>query len=148
MIKDKLDRANTYYILSEGIKIGFEWLKSQDLKNLSDGKYVIDSERIYANVQTYLTKQSAPYEAHREYIDIQYMISGEEKIGVADYSKCSIKVPYDKEKDIEFLDSNNDSYQLLRERDFLLLFPHDAHQPSLCVENQINVKKVVVKVQI
>ncbi len=148
MIKDKLARAKYYHNLSEGIKIGFEWLESQDLKNLPDGKYIINNS-VYANIQTYLTKQSAPFEAHHQYVDIQYMISGKERIGVADTSECANKVPYDIEKDIEFLECNiSPSYQYLSEGEFLLLFPHDAHQPSLSVEKTQNVKKVVVKVRL
>ena len=149
MIKDTLSRAEVYYNISEGIKKGFEWLKTQDFKKLPDGKYFIEEDKIYANIQTYLTKETAPFEAHRKYIDIQYMISGCEKIGVSDISSCSSKIPYDAEKDIEFLDCNTTgSFQDLNESEFLLLFPHDAHQPSLSQTEPANVKKVVVKVRI
>ena len=49
MIKDKLVNAETYYGLSERLKKGFEWLKSVNLKNINDGKYLIDGEDIYAS---------------------------------------------------------------------------------------------------
>ena len=74
MIKDSLKRAETYYGISERIKAGFEWIKNNDLKNLPDGRYEI-SDKIYANLQSYQTKDDAPYEGHRDYIDIQYMVS-------------------------------------------------------------------------
>ena len=89
MIKDKLTNANTYYNLSARIQQAFEWLKSNDLLNLTDGKHIIDGEHIFANVQTYSTKDEAPYEGHRKYADIQYMIKGCERIGVTDYKNCS-----------------------------------------------------------
>ena len=89
MIKDNLKYANLYYGISEGLKQGFEWLKHNSLENMSDGKYNI-SENIYANIQSYETKDNALYEAHRKYIDIQYMISGEEFIGQANYLECEV----------------------------------------------------------
>ena len=51
MIKDKLDNAHIYYSLSDNLKKGFEWLKSQDLVNIEPQKYVIDGEAVWANVQ-------------------------------------------------------------------------------------------------
>ncbi len=148
MIKDKLEYANTYYGISDSLKKGFEWLKNNDLKSLDDGRYQIDNN-IYANIQSYETKENAPYEAHREYADIQYMVEGAEKIGVTNYSNCTTVETYNKEKDIEFLNLNQkDSYELINEGEFLVLFPQDAHKPSINPDKKLNVKKVVVKVRL
>ncbi len=148
MIKDKLKNAESYYGISARLKKGFEWLKSTDLRNLRDGKYFIEGDKIFANVQSYWTKETAPYEGHRKYIDIQYMIDGAEKIGVVDYSKCSTIENYDNEKDIEFLESSNNEFQILNTEEFLVFFPQDAHQPALTNSEKQFVKKVIVKVKI
>ena len=97
MIKDTLLNAEVYYGLSEGIEKGLEWLLVTDFGSIPDGRYVIDGNKVYANVQSYETKLDALYEAHRDYIDIQYMISGVEKIGVVNYEKCEVVEEYDKE---------------------------------------------------
>ena len=146
MIKDNIKRAKTYYDIPERLQEGFEWIKNNDLENMADGRYEI-SDKIYANVQTYLTKDDAPYEAHRDYIDIQYMINGEELCGVTDYSNCFTTEEYNKDKDIEFL-SNSAEEQLfkLKEKEFFVFFPHDAHKPALKVSRNKQVKKVIVKV--
>lgn len=149
MIKDKLENAKTYYGISEKLKQGFEWLKKSDLVNIADGKYLIDGEKLFANVQSYDTKDDAPYEAHRKYADIQYMIKGVEKVGVTHYSNCSTEIEYNPEKDIEFLRCDIcDSFETLEEGDFLVFYPQDAHQPSLNPDKKLNVKKVIVKVEI
>ena len=149
MIKDKIVNAKTYYPLSENIKKGFEWLNSTDLDNIPDGKYYIDGDNLYANVQTYETKEDADYEAHRKYIDIQYVIRGKEYIGVTDINNCKTCKIYDLEKDIEFFKCDNEPpYQLLGESEFILLYPHDAHKPSINPKVKQTVKKVVVKVLI
>lgn len=148
MIKDKLSNAKIYFGISANLKKGFEWLINNDLKNIEDGKYIIEGDKIFANVQSYNTKDDAPYEGHRKYIDIQYMIEGKEKIGITNYENCTTLEAYNEEKDIEFLNSENKSYQILEEGDFLVFFPQDAHQPALNLNEKLFVKKVIVKVAI
>ena len=147
MIKDKLSNTETYFGLSEGLKQGFEWLKNTDLEAIKDGRYEISGSRIYVNVQTYETKTYAKYEAHRKYADIQYMIKGKELIGVCPLDNCKTCTEYDKDKDIEFFDSKSvDEWQTLNEGEFLVLFPQDAHKPSISDGKTQFVKKAVVKV--
>ena len=114
MIKDRLEHASSYYGISENLKKGFEWLKNNDMQNIMDGKYVIDGDKLFANVQSYNTKEDAPFEGHRKYIDIQYMIKGVEKIGVVDYKNCSTIENYNEEKDIEFLKINVEIYAFIK----------------------------------
>ena len=112
-------------------------------------KYLIDGDKVYASVQTYETKSDAKYESHRRYIDIQYMIKGEEKIGVTDLSNCKTCIEYDTDKDLEFYDNCSDEeFLALETGQFLILYPHDAHKPSISKGQKKNVKKVVVKVAI
>lgn len=132
--------------LSENIQKGLEWLRINDLDKFSDGRYAIDGEKIFVNIQSYETKRDALFEAHRKYIDIQYMIEGEEKIGVAKYSECKNEIPYDNIRDIEFLSCKADNYQLLKKDEFLILYPEDAHKPSIAIDNPNKVKKAVVKI--
>ena len=142
-------KGSLFNEIGQNLQKGLDWLRKTDLENLADGKYLIDSERIFANVQSYETKITAPFEAHKKYIDIQYMIKGEEKIGVVDYDVCTTVEQYNSQKDIEFLDcSENVNYCTLKEGEFLILYPDDAHQPSLAIDNPDFVKKAVVKVLI
>lgn len=149
MIKDKLKNAKIYYNLSEYLKKGFNWLESTDLKTLPDGKYEIDGTKVYASVQTYETKTDAKYESHQNYIDIQYMIKGSEKIGVTDLSNCTTCIEYDSERDLEFYDINcQEEYIELPESTFVVFYPQDAHKPSIAFDKPSIVKKVVVKVTV
>lgn len=137
MIKDKLNAQ---------IVKGLEFLSSADFSKLEDGRHEID-ENMYVNLQTYQTKEDSLFEAHRDYIDIQYIIKGEEKIGVTPYTECSKSIPYDKDKDIEFLVGSGEYYPLL-EGEYMILYPQDAHKPSISLNSQSTVRKAVVKVRI
>ncbi len=149
MIKDKIFNSKVYYSLSDNIKKGLLWLEKTDLDNIADGKYEIDGDNVYASVQTYETKVDAKYESHRKYIDIQYMIDGEERIGVTDLSNCISCVEYDEERDLEFYNIKiEEEYLALDKGQFLIFYPHDAHKPSISKDEKKKVKKVVVKVAI
>lgn len=137
MIKDKLNKR---------VVEGLEFLAKTDFSKLEDGRHVIN-DYMYVNVETYQTKEDALFEAHRDYIDIQYIISGEEKIGVARYSDCTENTPYDKERDIEFLNGEGEFYPM-RTGDYMILYPTDAHKPSISLNEKATVRKAVVKVRV
>lgn len=151
MIKDNIQNADKYYSLSERIKLGLEYLKNTDLTTLEDGRYEILGNQIYVNIQNYVSKEEvdAKFEAHKNYIDIQYIIDGEERIGVSDVDNFLPLSEYDSEKDIVFLKRNTsgmENFVNLRSREFVILNPQDAHMPSVAVNSPSNVKKAVVKV--
>jgi len=146
MIKGNLKNTDEYRNIFPGINYAFEFISKGDLNNTPDGKYNIINDDIYANVQTYQTKDNGPFEAHRRYIDLQFIISGEEKIGVADIKNCKTTEPYDETRDVEFLETNNYEYINLKAGEFLILPPEDVHKPCITINTSTKVKKVVVKI--
>ena len=86
MIKNSLKYTKNYYNLSSKIEEALKYLENNNLKDFANGKYEILGDEIYVNVQDYHTKplSEGKWEAHRKYIDIQFMIEGEEKIGVGE----------------------------------------------------------------
>lgn len=148
MIKGSLSELTSETVIDNKINSGLNYLKNTNISELKDGKYVI-SDNMYVNIQTYTTKNDADYEAHRLYADIQYIISGEENIGVTDYSSCSTTKVYNEESDIEFLKGDGE-YINLKEGEYLILYPEDAHKPSISVDklNPAKVRKAVVKIKL
>lgn len=149
MIFDSIENAEKYYGLGEKIKIAFEFLKSTDFKSLKEEKIEIDGDNIFAMMQKYKTRNSedAKWEAHRKYIDIQYMVSGAENMGfvLADY--LDILEEYNDEEDVEFLKGLGD-YVQVNEGEFVVFFPDDAHMPGLKIKENEMVHKVVIKIKV
>ncbi len=148
MIIDKLINSHLYETLSPRIKRAFAYLHQTDFNATPDGKYEIDGNNIYAVVQQYSTKtkEQGKWEAHRQYIDIQYIIQGEEMIG---YSHLSRLVPgeYDPARDVVFLAGDGNCLPLAS-GEFMLLYPEDAHMPCIAIDAPSAVKKVVVKIAV
>ena len=146
MIFDNIENLKTYTFLNEKILKGFDFILNNDLNNLEDGRYEINDE-LYANIQQYNTKAEGLFEAHRKYIDIQYIVKGFEKIEVCDISNLEKETEYDEEKDVLFFKGQGSSIKL-KEGYFAIFYPQDGHKPCITDEKMSNVKKVVVKILI
>lgn len=148
MIKDRLEFAENYFTISEKLKAGFDWLMTNDLVNLEPGRYELNNSS-YANIQVYNTKPDAEFEAHKKYIDIQYVAQGAELVGISNLKNCVVSQNYNEENDIEFYQSDADAqYYELHEGEFMVLFPNDIHKPSINLHKEGLVKKIVVKIPI
>lgn len=149
MIFDNIKNGKNYFGLSPLLDIGIDYLLRTDFEDLPCGKYEILSDQVYALVQEYGTKTKTALETHKKYIDIQYMISGEEKILISDISNCTNSFGYDEETDAEFFGETflPPNSIRMREGDFLIFFQNDGHAASKD-DVQVMVKKVVIKVAI
>lgn len=149
MIIDNIRNAHMYYCLGEGIEAALRFLESRDLTQLEPGKYEIEGDAMYLLVVHYDTKpaeESAP-EAHRQYVDVQYIADGSEQMGYTNLDTLQTADGYDEEKDIEFMEGPV-SFVTMRTGDFAVFFPHDAHMPGIAQTQPAPVKKAVVKVRV
>src|SRR5665213_1051578 len=127
----------------------FVFLNRKDLDTLSPGMYPIDGKLLYATVGEFETKDlgDTKWESHRKYIDLQYMIKGKEKIGVAPVSGAKVTEAYDESKDIAHYETAGKFY-VAAPGTFFLFFPSDAHRPDLKVNTNDHVKKLVIKISV
>ncbi|MGC7590230.1 YhcH/YjgK/YiaL family protein [Bisgaard Taxon 46] len=134
------------------INIALDYLAKTDFNQLEAGRYPIIGERIYAQVLDLDTQEKAHIlpEAHRRYIDVQYLHSGFERIGVTpDLGKNQIAKDYDADRDILFYQNMENEVELImRPGNFAVFFPNDVHRPG-CLDGQsTNIRKVVVKIEV
>ena len=129
----------------------FTFLKTSDLAKLELRRYDIDGDNLYAPVSEYLTNnlEGSKFEAHQKYIDIQYIITGKEQIGIAPLSmKKEVLLPYDSTKDVELMTVTQGTYLKATPDRFFIFFPSDAHSPGLKDGENSQVRKIVVKVKV
>lgn len=147
MIIDTLAQAARYEPLHPDFKAAFDFLRNTDLQSLALGRTEIDGDALFALTQSYETRpaQEGKLEAHRRYIDIQFVISGEEHIGYAPLGDQPPVEPFGTAKDIGFYHGDA-SFTQLSAGMFAVFFPHDAHLPGRHLATPSHVKKVVLKV--
>ncbi len=144
--------AVSYYKDSEKWDKAFAFLRAHNLKDMEIKRYDILGDTVYAPVSEYTSKreEEGKFEVHRKYIDIQYVINGEEKIGVAPLSnRKETVVPYDESKDIEFMTVTDSTYHKATPENFFIFFPSEIHKPGIrLTEDSTLVRKIVVKVKV
>lgn len=148
MILDTLNNWKRYNWGSSSFQRAFEYLQTLDT-NLPDGKYVIDCENVFCMLQNYETTplEGHEFEAHRDYVDIQYLVSGQESIFWAPTPQLTVTKPY--KPDIEFYSLIPDPTELvLASGQFCVLYPQDAHAPCVMHKTPTKVRKAVVKVRL
>lgn len=149
MIYDKIDNLETYAGISEDIRMGLEWLRDVN-PNIENGVYQINP-RVKAIVSEYETKMENEngYEAHRKNIDIQYLLSGEERIACLPIERLKETKAYNEETDAAFYATDFKPQEMtIGNGYFAIFFPQDGHMPQLCVDKPMKVKKVVIKIEI
>lgn len=147
MIVDVLKNAHFYNGLGERIRTAFNYLQNTNLASLENGRHDIDGDNVYIIIQDYATKAAGPWEAHRSYLDIQYVIEGREKMGYANTDMLDPTIPYDAEKDCGFFEGDG-NFIVVNKGSFVIFAPQDAHIPGLLIEASEAVKKAVVKVKL
>ena len=127
-----------------------DWLKNNDLVNMECGKYEIDGDHIFAYLQEYesLMWEKAKYETHNKYYDLQYIVIGEELFGYVLKDELKPQTDYDAIKDLQFYhDPDYVSGVALKEGDFIIVSPLEAHKPKPALHKPRYVKKVVIKIE-
>lgn len=148
MVFDELQNASMYYGFSDRMKVALQYLQETDLTGLAVGKYDIDGDDVFVMIQEYdsKAKDEGAWEAHKQYLDVQYIISGEEQMGLANTGTLQAS-EYDEENDFMTLVGDGEFLKMAA-GSFMILAPQDAHMPGIATDGSQPVKKAVVKVRI
>lgn len=132
------------------IQIALRYLQSTDFDQLEAGRYPLKGDQIYVQVLDLETKPKAENlpEVHRNYLDVQYLHSGKERMGFApDLGTNKVAVEYDPERDIQFYhDAEFENELVMQAGSFAVFFTNDVHRPN-CIDGEPSkIRKVVVKI--
>ncbi|WP_442794979.1 YhcH/YjgK/YiaL family protein [Pelobium manganitolerans] len=127
----------------------FQFMQNHNLQELAPGKYPIDGDEVFASVTEVVDKPfvETKWESHRKYIDLQYVISGKEKIGEASFENQKVTRPYDAPKDVANYEIDGGKFYTADSTTFYLFFPATTHRPNIKVNDE-KVKKLVVKIKV
>jgi biofilm protein TabA len=152
MIVTDLKHIEHQVLMTPALKKALAFLRRHDLSALPDGKAEIDGDRVYAIIQRYETIKADPpkFEFHRKYLDVQFIVSGEETIGWAPVESMTVTETYNEDKDICFgkVASGKWTPVRLQAGQLTVLWPEDAHAPKLATAAPSPVMKIVVKIAV
>ncbi len=148
MIMDQLAHAEHYFGQHPRFEKAFQFLRQRTLAELAPGKHAVEGDLIYCLISTGPGRKraEAKLEAHRKYIDIQYIIQGPEEMGWKPTADCKVvDQPYDADKDIAFFKDPPQQWTIVPTGSFALFYPRDAHAPLVSTGE---IHKAVVKVAV
>lgn len=147
MILDTLENAARYSAFKPGLSEGFGFLDQPGVAELEPGRYEISDDLVFAIIEKNDGRklEDGSLEAHRKYIDIQYIISGDESMGWSPRSELTGSTGYDEERDLEFFSDPVQSVVKVPEGSFAIFLPTDAHLPGI---GNGPIHKIVIKVAV
>jgi biofilm protein TabA len=130
----------------------YDLISQTDFSKISDGLHEIDKNTIFYNIISYETKnyKEIVAESHKKYIDIHYILNGEEIIGYSDYkNEKTIAAKYNIEKDAElFSNILNENFFVLKRGMFAIFYPQEIHRPGMLYEKKCKVRKIIFKIKV
>jgi YhcH/YjgK/YiaL family protein len=153
MILDTLDHAQQYENISKGLKQTLLTLENWQTEPYVTGRTDVQGEQLYLLANAYATKslgEESRLEVHRSYIDVMYMVEGEELIYVKPTEQLrQVDKLYDPAIDAMLAKLDGDETAVrLQKGQFLVLFPQDAHCPGNRSGNCDSVKKIICKLKL
>lgn len=146
----RAEKAWGYDLADAGFQTALQFLSRPDLEQLPEG-WIELGNGVRASVQRYTTQpeETLRFETHEKFFDVQYLVAGEERIGVAARDGLEVQTPYDVENDVTFYQEPAESDSvLLHAGEYAVFAPQDAHKPRCAAGKPMPVQKIVVKVPV
>lgn len=149
MIVDRLGNRAVDAHVPARVRQALDYLRTHDLHMVPLGRYELDGDRLFLLVQEYTTRppHDCAWEAHRRYIDVQYVVAGTERIGHARLGGVAERQAYDAARDVALFEPGT-SFVTIPAGTFAIFGPDDVHAPCGAVTSPAPVRKIVVKAAI
>ena len=133
------------------IQKALDWIRANDVAVMEPGTYEISGHDMYAMIQD-ITAQPAKErraERHDLYLDIQYIVSGVERMGYVPYTGKETVTENPEGKDVMFYDGfEHEDFVDVTAGSFCIFFSNDIHRPGCAAGGEGSpVRKVVVKIR-
>ena len=151
MIFDSIENINNYISLNQNFEKAFNFIKTNNLEEFSDGRHEIDGDNIFILIQSYTSREEKEntWESHKKYIDIQYILKGKEIMGFNPVKQLTINGDYLEKEDVAFYEPVDNWTKLqVEEGQFAIFFPEDGHKPCCINVKPELIKKAVIKIYI
>jgi biofilm protein TabA len=151
MIVDLIANLSLYHSVHKAIAWIADYITTHDVSKLPLGK-----SRLHDGIdlirEDYPSKpaESCQFEAHENYADLQWVLSGTEAIGYANKANTAYTVTqaYQSDKDVEKQSVEQYSTIILHAHQFAIVFPGELHMPKIAVGDSQPIQKAVFKIRL
>ena len=136
-------------IYPEPLRSALNFLETHDINDMLEGEYELRGRDIFVKIAEVETKplgETRP-ESHEEYIDVQFVGTGEEKLGYMVMGEPDVSERRDKDDLIFYQEAIDENFVEARAGNFTIFFPGEVHRPCVAVKEPLKIKKAIVKVR-
>lgn len=147
MILDCVENSDVYKKISPAFADAMAWLAAHRDGNVPADRVELSAD-VYVLHKCYDTKDAADchYEAHRDYIDVQFLLRGQEYIGWAPKQTLTER-EYLEHKDQYLLEGAGELLPL-QPGQFMIFFPEDGHMPCIRRGETCAAEKLIAKIRV
>ncbi len=132
------------------IQTALDWIAGHDVAHMEAGTYEIQEKDLYVMIQD-ITTQPAEVrrpERHNDYLDIQYIVSGVERMGYVPYTGKETVLEDPEGKDVTFYQNlEGETFVDVAAGCYCIFFSNDIHRPGCAAGEPGSVRKAVVKMK-
>ena len=149
MIYTKRKFIERYLGQSDALDTAIRYLLSADLTKLHKGRNEVDGDSVFINRFDYQTMspEEAIWEGHARYADIHVLLSGREKIGVANSESLKV-IARKPEEDFIGYEGPVEAWLPMTVEDILIVYPEDAHMVKVIDQESTLVEKACFKFKV
>lgn len=149
MIFSSIFSKDNCTLYPQSLQTAIEYLKQNDFTTMEPGVYEIQGKDIYAQVCDIITAPIVDKkpESHMNYIDVQFLVSGEELLGFTPDTGKYIEAERHNDL-ILYEDVENEFFIHATPGCYSIFFPCDIHRPGVMVDKPMSIRKVIVKVHV
>lgn len=149
MVFGNIHNLNEFSFLEKEVLECFSYANENDLLSYEKGSHEIDGETVFVNIVEYETKEREErfWEAHKNYIDLHFMLSGEERIDL-NFIQNMKQLEFVEKDDFLPLKGESNASVVLRDGDFLLCYPEDGHMTAIKNADSQTIKKAIFKIKL
>jgi len=149
MILDRIEHMDTYAHVHADLPKVLTTLATMDIAQLESGRYPVQDSEAFILVQRYTSRmrEVSVWESHRKFIDVQYVVAGEELMGYQTIDALSVFKPYDATSDAALYTGEGLMIHA-GAGTVALFFPQDGHMPGVAVGSGVPILKVVAKLPV
>ena len=146
MVVDSLSHIARYKGLHPNLDTAIEWLSRYTPAELENGRNAIDGDRVFLSIMDAELRdaETAAFEYHRRYADLQFVLSGSEHWGFTEEAES--KGDFHFTEDCGFASGTENAGGILKEGYFVLFFPGELHKPGCRTPSCTRVRKAVIKI--
>lgn len=138
------------YKYPAAIQTALKWIAQHDVAHMDTGTYEIQGRDLYISLQDITTRpvEACRPERHNHYLDIQYVVSGTERMGCIPCTGRESVLAALEDKDLVlYTDLKGESFVDVTSGSYCIFFSNDIHRPGCAVNAPESVRKVVAKVR-